>query len=104
MTLNLVNPVNPVEKIFVHFLQLFRTFPLFFTTFRQNHPKTTPLFNTISHFLTTFCRFFSLFSALLHANSAHLRKIPPLHPTSNIQHLPQASLLQKTAFKGNISA
>jgi hypothetical protein len=59
-------PLGPLASlrepnIFFHFSQLFLTFPLFFDTFHQNHPKTTPLFNTIFHFLTTFCRFLSLF-------------------------------------------
>jgi len=50
-----------VPNISFNFLQLFRTFPLFFDTFHQNHPKTTPLFDRISHFLTTFCQKSSLF-------------------------------------------
>jgi len=50
-----------VPNISFNFLQLFRTFPLFFDTFHQNHPKTILLFNRISHFLTTFCQKSSLF-------------------------------------------
>jgi len=54
----------------------FVTFPLFFTTFHQNHPRTTPLFDGISHFLTTFCHFLSLFRLRFRADfnpqSAHL--------------------------------
>jgi len=59
---------------------LFLTFPLFFTTSHQNHPKTTSLFVRISHFLTTFCHFLSLFQRIsatfplrFRANSAHFR-------------------------------
>jgi len=64
----------------IHYLYLFLTFSLFFDISHQNHPKTTSLFNRISHFLTTFYRFLSLFQRIsanfpLHfrAKSAHFR-------------------------------
>ena len=73
---------NKMLIIFFHFLQVFLTFPFFFDTFHQNHPKTIPLFNGISHFLTTFCQKSSLFcpkSSLFRfrfrADSAHLRNL-----------------------------
>jgi hypothetical protein len=53
---------HPKFKI-QHFLYLFLTFRRKFTKTHQNHPKTTSLFNRISHFLIVFCRFLSLFSA-----------------------------------------
>jgi len=61
-------------------LQLFLTFSLFFDISHQNHPKTASLFDGISHFLTTFRRFLTLFQRIsatfslrFRAKSAHLR-------------------------------
>jgi hypothetical protein len=73
---SLLGPLASLREsnISFHFLQLFLTFPLFFDTFHQNHPKTTPLFNRISPFLTTFCRFLSLFHFRFRANSAQKRE------------------------------
>jgi len=84
-----------VPNIFVHFLQLFRTFPLFFTTFHQNHPKTTSLFNCFLSFFITFYHFLAHFFTLIQRTCARFLLF--------IQHLSQASLLQKTAPEGNIS-
>jgi len=83
--------------IFFHFLTEFFTFSLFFDISHQNHPKTASLFNRISHFLTVFCHFLSLFRAFSRQFSALVQHLftpnqrtcatpLPLHSAFKIQH------------------
>jgi hypothetical protein len=81
--------------IFFRFFSLFHFFsPLFIKTHQKSHHFLT-LFNTISLFLTTFCRFSSLFHFRFRADSAHLRH------TSSRRLRPQISALTQHIFAPN---